>query len=236
MVCHQDTPRTVIVLPTRARESALHHRPGYAPLRTPGTCSFTRTHIAVEIHATPASAADLAARAGTGDERAFELLYRQYAPPLYRWVLSRTRHPQAAEDVCGDVWVRVANGIRSFTPEGSAGFAAWLHRIAHNCLIDRHRAATRRPEVVTPDLLDDGDDDTDAWTVRVAVAEALNQLPRDEAEVIVLRLWVGYSWQAVAEVAGVSEATVRRRYRRGVTQMGTLISPSQPDQLAPVQR
>lgn len=157
----------------------------------------------------------LAARAADGDTTALSSLYEHWSDKVYRWVLVKTNgmhHP--AEDICQDVWLRVARGIRTFTVDKGAGFAQWLFTIARTCVIDAFRRAGRRPEVPTADMLTapsvvvDGPD-ADETGLSSEVAEALAKLNGRRARVITLRYFVGLSIEETADALDMTPGAVR---------------------------
>lgn len=171
----------------------------------------------------PASAAtidteDLAARAACGDHGALAGLYEHWADPIYRWVLSKTGGVHhTTEDVCQDVWLKAARGIRRYTMvEGSGGFVGWLFTIARRCILDASRAAARRREVLTADMLADSDTITTPGIIgdldtplSGPLAAAIAALPARRSQVVTLRFFVGLSVEEAATVLGTTPGGIR---------------------------
>lgn len=158
--------------------------------------------------------------AAGGDARAFARLWRDTQPPLlrYLWVSAG----DAAEDLAADVWLDIARRIGSFRG-GEQEFRGWLFTMARRKMIDRHRYEARRPVSPTSDgdLLDRpaADDTVDAALEEISTEAALAliaTLPRDQAEIIVLRVVVGLEASAVAQVVGKSPGAVRVAAHRGL--------------------
>ena len=158
--------------------------------------------------------------AAAGDAAAFATLWRDTQPPLlrYLWVSAG----DAAEDLAADVWLEVAKRIGSFRG-GEHGFRGWLFTMARRKMIDRHRYESRRPVSPTMDgeLLDRpaADDTATAALEEISTETALAliaTLPRDQAEIIVLRVVVGLDASAVAQVVGKSPGAVRVAAHRGL--------------------
>jgi RNA polymerase sigma-70 factor (ECF subfamily) len=120
------------------------------------------------------------------------------------------------------VWLEVARRIGSFHG-GEHEFRGWLFTMARRKLIDRHRYEARRPVSPTGDgeLLDrPAADDTgtaalDYFSTETALA-LIATLPRDQAEIIVLRVVVGLDANAVAQIVGKSPGAVRVAAHRGL--------------------
>ncbi|HET9223298.1 MAG TPA: sigma factor, partial [Roseiflexaceae bacterium] len=72
----------------------------------------------------------LIARAKAGDPDAISGLYERYAPQIRRYIASRLGDPILAEDICGDVFVKVLESLDRYEDRGWP-FSAWLYRIAY---------------------------------------------------------------------------------------------------------
>jgi RNA polymerase sigma-70 factor (ECF subfamily) len=175
----------------------------------------------------PAFQAALAAAAG-GDEQAFAALWRELQPAVLRYLQALA--PEAAEDLASETWLRVVAGLGRFRGDERA-FRAWLFTVARHRAIDRWRRAARRPaEPVPLEALADrqAPDDPaaevlDALDGRAAVA-MIATLPRDQAEVVLLRVVAGLDVAEVAGIVGKRPGTVRvlshRALRRLAERLG----------------
>jgi RNA polymerase sigma-70 factor, ECF subfamily len=157
-------------------------------------------------------------RAKEGDPDALRFLYLRYADNVYGYVCSIVRDEHEAEDVTQQVFAKLLGSLGRYEPR-SVPFSAWILRVAHNTAIDHVRA--RRPvpveEVRGPEPADDGASRERFRDLRLA----LDALPKEQREVIVLRFLVGLTPREVAERMGRSEDAVnglqlrgRRRLRR----------------------
>src|SRR5437868_2962947 len=91
--------------------------------------------------------------------RAFERLYRQYAPRLYAYIAYRVGNVQESEDLLADTFMKAVRHIKSgnFAWRCEDSFAAWLFRIAHTAVIDYFRVHGEDESVPLdslPDLVD----------------------------------------------------------------------------------
>ena len=73
-----------------------------------------------------------------GNRGAFSQLYEAFFDRVYRYMLARVGSPTEAEDLTQEVFLKAMRAIKGYQFRGSP-FAAWLFRIAHNVLVDRHR-------------------------------------------------------------------------------------------------
>lgn len=153
--------------------------------------------------------------AQAGAEWAFAALYRDINPHLLRY-LAAQGPAAAAEDVAAETWLAVARGLAAFTGDEGA-FRGWLFTIARRRLIQHWRDAGRRPATsISPELLAEraAPDDPEAAGVAAlsaqeAAAAIAAALPRDQADVVLLRVLVGLDVSQVAAILGKRPGTVR---------------------------
>ena len=163
-----------------------------------------------------------------GDEDAFRTLYRQFHPRLLRYV--RTLVGDDAEDVASEAWLHIARDITAFDGDAD-GFRAWTATIARHRALDHLRRRRRRPVEHTPiaefpDLPASEDTETaalDSLSTRSALA-LIARLPRDQAEIIVLRVVIGLDAKAVARLIGKRPGAVRTAAHRGLRRLERLIN------------
>jgi RNA polymerase sigma-70 factor (ECF subfamily) len=176
----------------------------------------------------PVDLDDALSAARDGDEDAFRVLYRDVNPRLLRYV--RSLVGDEAEDVTSEAWLRVARDISTFDGDFDA-FRAWAATIARHRAFDHLRYHRRRPITGAPvdDLLGlPAPDDTetsalDAVSTQSALA-ILGRLPRDQAEIILLRVVVGLDTRHVAAILGKRVGTVRMAAHRGLRRLERLLN------------
>jgi RNA polymerase sigma-70 factor (ECF subfamily) len=154
------------------------------------------------------------ARAKEGDGDALRFLYLRYADNVYGYVCSIVRDEFEAEDVTQHIFAKLMTALARYEPR-VVPFSAWILRVAHNAAIDHMRA--RRPlpleEVHSPDAAaDDGAQGRERFA---DLRLALDALPPEQRDVIVLRFLVGMSPREVAEHIGRSEDAVHGLQHRG---------------------
>jgi RNA polymerase sigma factor (sigma-70 family) len=169
---------------------------------------------------------------GAGDVAAFEQLYQRHRGKLYRF-LARQLHGNGAlaDEMFQDVWQRVVSARQSWKPE--ALFTTWLYRIAHNRLADHWRALQHRPPA--PDDADERtervpDQDTperhlSEFEERRRLHLALEELPAEQREVVLLRLEQDLSLEEIGEVTGVGRETVKSRLRYAMDKLRARLNP-----------
>lgn len=154
-----------------------------------------------------------------GDAAAFEQLYGRHRTRLYRYLLRQLRDAALADEFFQDVWQKVIAARAGWTPD--APFGTWLYRIAHNRLGDHWRAAKYRPPA--PEDADERaaripDPDTperqlSEFEQRRRLQLALDALPPEQREVVVMRLEQELTLEEIGEITGVGRETVKSRLR-----------------------
>ena len=152
-------------------------------------------------------------RAKAGDQEALRFLYVSYADNVYGYVRSIVRDDYEAEDVTQHVFAKLMVVLPKYEQRG-VPFAAWILRVARNVAVDhmRQRRAIPCEEVRE---LDDRKDFGDAQQTSIALREALETLPEEQREVIVLRHLVGLSPGEIGERMGKSEPSIHGLHHRG---------------------
>jgi|SRR5580693_7145841 RNA polymerase sigma-70 factor (ECF subfamily) len=174
--------------------------------------------------ANPVAQADgTLARARSGDEAAFLLLWRELQPRLLRYL--RITIGDEADDVASETWLQVVRDLHRFRG-GDDDFRGWVFTIGRNRAIDAARVRVRLQSRVTAaevetvalpmpagSLVEDQvlDELSTAQAVRLVAG-----LPHDQAEVVALRVIAGLDTAAVAGLLGKSAGAVRVALHRGL--------------------
>ena len=157
-------------------------------------------------------------RAKTFDEAALAELYDRYAPKMYAYIYRRVGDAALAEDLTGELFVRVLRTVRSRRPWRTS-FRAWLYRIAHNLVVDHYRRQPPAPEATldeTLPLVGEGDpaDDVETDLSHSELRSALGHLTPIQQEVLALRFGEGLTaketGQAMRKTTGAIEALQHR--------------------------
>jgi RNA polymerase sigma-70 factor (ECF subfamily) len=176
--------------------------------------------------------AALAARVGTGDAAAFELLMRRHNRRLYRAARSLLRDAAEAEDAVQDAYLSAYRSLRDF--RGEAALSTWLTRIVVNECMGRLRRHARRDNILpiasghgaSPQEggpVDEPHAPADHETpdrslvraeMRALLERRIDELPQDFRAVFVMRSVEELTVEETADCLGIPQATVRSRHFR----------------------
>ncbi|HVY78171.1 MAG TPA: sigma-70 family RNA polymerase sigma factor [Solirubrobacterales bacterium] len=160
-------------------------------------------------------------RAQAGDPEGLHFLYVRYAPDVQRFVNGFVKDHHEAEDITQNIFAKLMKAIGKYEPR-EVPFAAWIMRVARNAALDHLRSRRSIPteEVRLADTgraqvgIDRGRD------LRVA----LEQLPEDQREVLILRHIAGLSPVEIAATLKKSESSVHGLHHRGRRTLQTKLS------------
>ena len=179
---------------------------------------------------------ELVRKAQEGHAASFAALYEHFFGKIFRYVSFKTGSVVEAEDITGDVFVKMLESINSFKWQGYP-FSSWLFRIAHNMIVDYFRKKSRKKTVpidaasslagaATPADLD-GRIDLDLKMVEVQ--QAMQDLTSLQQEVISLRFAAGLSVSETAHAVGKKENAVKALQHAGLKKLKRSMNP-QPGQ------
>jgi RNA polymerase sigma-70 factor (ECF subfamily) len=166
-------------------------------------------------------------RAIAYDEEALTALYRHYADLIYRYIYYRVGDPTVAEDLLGDVFVRVLQDLPTYRDTG-APFEAWLYRIAHARVVDYHRRQKVRQTVPLDDRLPAAEEANPQAQISQLdesrqIWNAFNRLTGEQQQVISLRFIAGYSSAQVAQALDKTEGAVKALQHRALAALRRLV-------------
>lgn len=153
--------------------------------------------------------------------------YDELAPRVTGYF--RARGARDPDDLCGDVFVKVAEELGRFTGDDRA-LRRWIFTIAHNRLVDEYRAAPRQREraVATPSDPDRAGRDSSETTVDPALIAALGQLTTEQREVVVLRFVADLPTRDVAKIVGKRGGAVKMLQSRALADLRRILGEGRP--------
>lgn len=176
------------------------------------------------------------------DRTAFGQLFEHFYPPIFAYTTRRLIVRAVAEDVTSEVFVKVANSIRTFSGTSAEDFRRWLFRIATNEINAYLRQSIRRRELleaavhmgrinaaVSTPLT--GRDDAVEWS---ELYEALNELSDREQSIISLRFFGDLKHDQIADVLKIKTGTVRVALSRALEKLREGLREEPPERDATV--
>jgi RNA polymerase sigma-70 factor (ECF subfamily) len=155
-----------------------------------------------------------------GSMEAFEVLYERHRGPLYRYILRLVANPATANDLYQGSWEKIIKARGRY--KDSAPFRAWMYRIAHNHVMDYFRREQPIAETQAEDMADDqaGPDERIASEYRKKnLVAAIENLPAEQKDTLMLKLEAGLDLQTIADVTGVNRETAKSRLRYAVNKL-----------------
>ena len=160
------------------------------------------------------------AQIAAGDMDALRRLYDAVGNQVYGFALSLVRHPQDAEDVLQETFVRIYAFAGQYRPQGKP--LAWIFTIARRLAMDKHRLQCRTQS------LSEFEDAVDLGFIaetdrRLLLNSLLNCLSEEDRQILILHAVVGMKHREIAEVMERPLNTVLSRYRRALQHLQSIV-------------
>ena len=164
------------------------------------------------------SDAILVTRAKAGDREALDALCSRHAPKVERLARHLLRDPEDARDAAQEALAKLCVRLRQF--RGEAQFSTWLHRLVVNTCRDvgeRQRTRTHEPlpEELGADLEHDPARGVRISELRRELCDSLAGISPEQAQVIVLKDALGYTFEEIAAAADMPVGTAKCHAHRG---------------------
>lgn len=165
----------------------------------------------------------LVQRAQEGEAAAVAELYERHSSTIFRYFLFRAPDRATAEDLTGEVFVKMVEGLPHYQERG-VPIMAWLYRIAHDRLVDYHRrSAVRQTEALSDDLESEAPGTEAEALGRAEIQHVLafmQGLTEDQRTVVQLRFMEDYSLEDCARVLGKTQGAIKAIQHRALRQLG----------------
>jgi RNA polymerase sigma-70 factor (ECF subfamily) len=153
-----------------------------------------------------------------GDTEAFNLLVRQWEKPIYNFILRMIRDRDEAMDLCQESFMKAYRELGTLKDRDR--FSAWLYRIAHNTCYSRLRRDAGKTFV---ELSPETGEVRMPMDSRLAVETALQHLPEDQREVVVLKIFHSLKFDEIAAIQGAPVSTVKSRLYMGFEKLRSIL-------------
>jgi RNA polymerase sigma-70 factor (ECF subfamily) len=182
---------------------------------------------------------ELVARSKTGDTESFNQLVRRWERPIFALAYRTLGREDDARDVTQETVLRAFRALSGF--KGDAKFSSWLYRIAVNLCRDWMRKERRAPLVAMPEGVALEDAAVERGPIETVedlaaraelgreVAKAMQYLPAEQRQAIILKEYHGLTFQEIADLMRCPLSTVKTRVYQGLStlrkQLGEQMTP-----------
>ena len=155
-------------------------------------------------------------------------VYDDHAQALFAFLLNFTRNEDDTRDVLQELFCKVA--ARPELLQGVLQPRAFLVRLSHNLAVDLMRRRGTRDKnhqefAVEAVEVFETTSDPDGDAFREALTRALSELPSEQRSVVHLKLWEGWTFDAIAEALQIPLNTAGSRYRYGIDKLREHLRP-----------
>ncbi|VXB69359.1 ECF RNA polymerase sigma-E factor [Flavobacterium sp. 9R] len=173
----------------------------------------------------------------SGNEKALELLIKRHESKIFGFIYSKIPDRDVANDIFQDTFIKVIRTLKSTSYNEEGKFLPWVMRIAHNLIIDHFRKNKKMPlyretedfsifSVMSDDSLTI-ENQLIASQVEIDLRRIINELPDDQKEVVMMRMYQDMSFKEISEVTGVSINTALGRMRYALLNLRKVIDKHQ---------
>jgi RNA polymerase sigma-70 factor (ECF subfamily) len=127
------------------------------------------------------------------------------------------------KDLLQDLFAKLAEGRAGWRDDSAE--RAYLMQMVRRGAIDRTRREKVRREHAGPGEVFERCEDPDREAFREQLEGALAELPIEQREVVVLKLWEERTFEEIAEICGIPANTAASRYRYGLDKLRTMLRP-----------
>jgi len=168
-----------------------------------------------------------------GNEKALSDLIQRHKQRVYSFIYSKVLDRDITEDIFQDTFIKVINTLKRGAYNEEGKFLPWVMRISHNLIIDHFRKNNRMPKFENNgdfnifSVLCDDDLNAEKKIIKGQVEEDLRrliqELPEDQREVLVMRLYKDMSFKEISDQTGVSINTALGRMRYALINLRKVI-------------
>ncbi len=172
-----------------------------------------------------------------GNENSLAILIKRHESRIYGFIYSKVSDRDISNDIFQDTFIKVIKTLKSNAYNEEGKFLPWVMRIAHNLIIDHFRRNKKMPlyrETEEFSIFSIMSDDSltienkmISEQVEVDVRRLLEELPADQKEVLVMRMYQDMSFKEISEVTGVSINTSLGRMRYALMNLRKVIDKHQ---------
>jgi len=172
-----------------------------------------------------------------GDENALTILINRHQSKIFGFIYSKISDRDISNDIFQDTFIKVIKTLKSRAYNEEGKFLPWVMRIAHNLIIDHYRKNKKMPmfreteefsifSIMSDDSLTI-ENQIIQEQVEIDLKKLIEELPADQKEVLVMRMYQDMSFKEISEITGVSINTALGRMRYALMNMRKVIDKHQ---------
>ncbi|WP_420573912.1 RNA polymerase sigma factor [Kordia sp.] len=168
-----------------------------------------------------------------GDECALGVLIERHKQRIYSFIYSKVLDRDITEDIFQDTFIKVIRTLKKGNYNEEGKFLPWVMRISHNLVIDHFRKNNRMPKYdnngdfnifsVLSDTNLNAENRIIKNQVENDVRRLVDELPEDQKEVLLMRMYQDLSFKEISEKTGVSINTALGRMRYALINLRKVI-------------
>ena len=172
-----------------------------------------------------------------GDENALASLIKRHQSKIFGFIYSKVGDRDVSDDIFQDTFIKVIKTLKSNSYNEEGKFLPWVMRIAHNLIVDYFRKNKKMPmfreteEFSIFSIMTDNNPNIEAQMITSQVENDLqkliDELPNDQKEVLVMRIYQDLSFKEISELTGVSINTALGRMRYALMNLRKVIEKHQ---------
>ncbi|MCL6461798.1 RNA polymerase, sigma subunit, ECF family [Flavobacterium micromati] len=172
-----------------------------------------------------------------GNEEALSALIKRHQSKIYGFIYSKIPDKDITNDVFQDTFIKVIKTLKSNSYNEEGKFLPWVMRISHNLVVDHYRKTKKMPlyrETEEFSIFSIMSDDSltienkiIADQVEMDLKRLIEELPADQKEVLVMRMYQDMSFKEISESTGVSINTALGRMRYALMNLRKVIDKHQ---------
>ncbi|MFT5252385.1 MAG: RNA polymerase sigma-70 factor (ECF subfamily) [Flavobacteriales bacterium] len=172
-----------------------------------------------------------------GNEESLSVLIKRHESRIYGFIYSKIADRDTSNDVFQDTFIKVIKTLKSKSYNEEGKFLPWVMRIAHNLIIDHFRKNKKMPlfrETEEFSIFSVMSDDSPSIEnkiiseqVEVDIKRLIDELPNDQKEVLMMRMYQDMSFKEISEITGVSINTSLGRMRYALLNLRKVIDKHQ---------
>ena len=168
-----------------------------------------------------------------GDENALSILINKHQSKIYGFIYSKMPDRDVADDIFQDTFIKVIKTLKSNSYNEEGKFLPWVMRISHNLIVDHFRKNKKMPmlreteEFSIFSILTDSSPNAEGRIITDVIEKDLQkiiqELPDDQKEVLLMRIYQDLSFNEIADLTGVSINTALGRMRYALMNLRKII-------------